>query len=150
MKLVIIKKWQNKTGVLNLLFTGCIFPVQCLNISCPKFAFFLPWVCTFPVMGLHFSCSGSLHFSCFSTFLTTFQGYSPLVRVNSKSTSFMKWLYKDKIYQKLSEIRKQNHLSTSKMKWLLKHQQITRIKTDISFINNNERVPYDITEKTSI
>ncbi len=91
-----------------------------------------------------------LHFSCFSTFLTTFQRYSPLVRVYSKSIIFMKWLYKNKTYQKHSEIRKQNHLSTSKMKWLLKHQQITRIKADISFINNNKRVPYDITEKTSI
>lgn len=62
----------------------------------------------------------------------------------------MTWIYKGKNYPKLSEIRKQNHLSTSKVKWLLKHRQISEIKTDSSFINHNERLPYDITKEITI
>lgn len=62
----------------------------------------------------------------------------------------MTWTYKEKKYSKLSEIRKQNHLSTSKVKWLLKHRQISKIKTDTSFINHNERSPYDPTKEITI
>ena len=43
----------------------CIFPVIGLHISCYEFSIF-------PVLDLYFSCSQMLHFSCLSSFLTTF------------------------------------------------------------------------------
>lgn len=50
------------------------------------------------------------------------------------------WIYNNKFYDKLSELRKSNRLSSSKMRFLLKTNQIILIK-------HIERLPYEATIK---
>lgn len=63
------------------------------------------------------------------------------------------WIYSDKIYDKLSSIRKINHLSTTNMKWLQKNNYIRlinekEITTDTEIITYIERLPYEPKEAT--
>jgi len=51
------------------------------------------------------------------------------------------WLYNEKLYNKLRELRKINRLSSSKMRFLLNTNKIILIK-------HTERLPYELRKTT--
>jgi len=64
------------------------------------------------------------------------------------------WLYENKVYDKLSTIRKVNLLSTTKINWLRNNRYICeitkdKISPDTEIITYKERKPYNETKESS-
>ena len=59
------------------------------------------------------------------------------------------WIYNNKIYETLSEIRKKNNLNTTNIKWLRKNNYIYQA-TEEDIITYKVREPYNSNEREKI